>query len=184
MAYMHKALGRIPNSIKPRLSGHAYNGRSWAGEARGSERSVTLSYMVSWRPTWASGGCSRIKRKGKEKGEKKNWMKGSREQWMCLLIAAQRWGGAGVGRGHLLSLENSPHGLQHIDHSNPDGLCFSFQCLVTCGKGQKHRQVWCQFGEDRLSDRMCDPEAKPEPMQTCQQPECAAWQAGPWGQVF
>lgn len=109
-------------------------------------------------------------------------MKGSREQWMCLLIAAQRWGGAGVGRGHLLSLENSPHGLQHIDHRNPDGLCFSFQCLVTCGKGHKHRQVWCQFGEDRLSDRMCDPEAKPEPMQTCQQPECAAWQAGPWGQ--
>lgn len=71
LAYMHKALGWIPNSIKPRLSGHAYNGRSWAGEARGSERSVTLSYMVSWRPTWASGGCSRIKRKGKEKGEKK-----------------------------------------------------------------------------------------------------------------
>ncbi|GAB1291091.1 A disintegrin-like and metallopeptidase (reprolysin type) with thrombospondin type 1 motif, 9 [Apodemus speciosus] len=56
------------------------------------------------------------------------------------------------------------------------------ECLVTCGKGHKHRQVWCQFGEDRLSDRMCDPEAKPEPMQTCQQPECAAWQAGPWGQ--
>ncbi|KAH0517467.1 A disintegrin and metalloproteinase with thrombospondin motifs 9 [Microtus ochrogaster] len=56
------------------------------------------------------------------------------------------------------------------------------ECLVTCGKGQKHRQVWCQFGEDRLSDRMCDPEVKPESRQTCQQPECAAWQAGPWGQ--
>ncbi|OBS59119.1 hypothetical protein A6R68_09756, partial [Neotoma lepida] len=56
------------------------------------------------------------------------------------------------------------------------------ECLVTCGKGHKHRQVWCQFGEDRLSDRMCDPEVKPESMQTCQQPECAAWQAGPWGQ--
>ncbi|KAL1790423.1 A disintegrin and metalloproteinase with thrombospondin motifs 9 isoform X1 [Sigmodon hispidus] len=56
------------------------------------------------------------------------------------------------------------------------------ECLVTCGKGHKHRQVWCQFGEDRLSDRMCDPEVKPESVQTCQQPECAAWQAGPWGQ--
>nr|XP_008259108.3 A disintegrin and metalloproteinase with thrombospondin motifs 9 isoform X4 [Oryctolagus cuniculus] len=56
------------------------------------------------------------------------------------------------------------------------------ECLVTCGKGHKHRQVWCQFGEDRLNDRICDPEAKPASMQTCQQPECASWQAGPWGQ--
>ncbi|KAL0600890.1 A disintegrin and metalloproteinase with thrombospondin motifs 9 [Plecturocebus cupreus] len=56
------------------------------------------------------------------------------------------------------------------------------ECLVTCGKGHKHRQVWCQFGEDRLNDRMCDPETKPTSMQTCQQPECASWQAGPWGQ--
>ncbi|XP_033066245.1 A disintegrin and metalloproteinase with thrombospondin motifs 9 isoform X3 [Trachypithecus francoisi] len=56
------------------------------------------------------------------------------------------------------------------------------ECLVTCGKGRKHRQVWCQFGEDRLNDRMCDPETKPTSMQTCQQPECASWQAGPWGQ--
>uniref|UniRef100_A0A8C5K7Q4 ADAM metallopeptidase with thrombospondin type 1 motif 9 n=1 Tax=Jaculus jaculus TaxID=51337 RepID=A0A8C5K7Q4_JACJA len=56
------------------------------------------------------------------------------------------------------------------------------ECLVTCGKGRKHRQVWCQFGEDRLNDRMCDPEAKPMSMQACQQPECASWQAGPWGQ--
>ena len=60
----------------------------------------------------------------------------------------------------------------------------SFQCLVACGKGHKHRQVWCQFGEDRLNDRICDPETKPASMQTCQQPECASWQAGPWGQVF
>ncbi|XP_060058948.1 A disintegrin and metalloproteinase with thrombospondin motifs 9 isoform X3 [Erinaceus europaeus] len=56
------------------------------------------------------------------------------------------------------------------------------ECLVTCGKGHKHRQVWCQFGEDRLNDRMCDPETKPASMQACQQPECASWQAGPWGQ--
>uniref|UniRef100_A0A8C5ZLX5 ADAM metallopeptidase with thrombospondin type 1 motif 9 n=1 Tax=Marmota marmota marmota TaxID=9994 RepID=A0A8C5ZLX5_MARMA len=55
------------------------------------------------------------------------------------------------------------------------------ECLVTCGKGHKHRQVWCQF-EDRVNDRLCDPETKPVSMQTCQQPECASWQAGPWGQ--
>ncbi|XP_004644840.1 A disintegrin and metalloproteinase with thrombospondin motifs 9 [Octodon degus] len=56
------------------------------------------------------------------------------------------------------------------------------ECLVTCGKGHKHRQVWCQFGADQVSDRICDPEAKPVSTQTCQQPECASWQAGPWGQ--
>ncbi|XP_058144323.1 A disintegrin and metalloproteinase with thrombospondin motifs 9 isoform X3 [Dasypus novemcinctus] len=56
------------------------------------------------------------------------------------------------------------------------------ECLVTCGKGHKLRQVWCQFGEDRLNDRICDPETKPASMETCQQPECASWQAGPWGQ--
>ncbi|XP_062486212.1 A disintegrin and metalloproteinase with thrombospondin motifs 9 isoform X4 [Pezoporus occidentalis] len=56
------------------------------------------------------------------------------------------------------------------------------ECLVTCGKGHKHRQTWCQFGEDRLNDRFCDPETKPESVHTCQQQECASWQVGPWGQ--
>ncbi|XP_067397827.1 A disintegrin and metalloproteinase with thrombospondin motifs 9 isoform X1 [Emydura macquarii macquarii] len=56
------------------------------------------------------------------------------------------------------------------------------ECLVTCGKGHKHRQIWCQFGEDRLHDRFCDPEAKPDSVQTCQQQECAGWHVGPWGQ--
>ncbi|KAG8435871.1 hypothetical protein GDO86_007096 [Hymenochirus boettgeri] len=55
-------------------------------------------------------------------------------------------------------------------------------CLVTCGKGQKHRQIWCQFGEDRLADRFCEAETKPVPVQTCQQQDCASWQVGSWGQ--
>lgn len=61
-------------------------------------------------------------------------------------------------------------------------LVLLLQCLVTCGKGYKHRQTWCQFGEDRLDDRLCG-SAKPESVQTCQQQECASWQVGPWGQV-
>ncbi|XP_010604869.1 A disintegrin and metalloproteinase with thrombospondin motifs 9 isoform X12 [Fukomys damarensis] len=56
------------------------------------------------------------------------------------------------------------------------------ECLVTCGKGRRHRQVWCQFGEDHASDKICNPEAKPASTQPCQQSECASWQAGPWGQ--
>ncbi|XP_053576979.1 A disintegrin and metalloproteinase with thrombospondin motifs 9 [Bombina bombina] len=55
-------------------------------------------------------------------------------------------------------------------------------CLVTCGKGHKHRQTWCQFGEERLNDRFCDAESKPVSVQGCQQQECASWQVGPWGQ--
>ncbi|XP_056131168.1 A disintegrin and metalloproteinase with thrombospondin motifs 9-like isoform X2 [Lampris incognitus] len=55
------------------------------------------------------------------------------------------------------------------------------ECLVTCGKGYKHRQTWCQFGEDRLDDHFCD-SSKPESVQTCHQQECASWQVGPWGQ--
>uniref|UniRef100_A0A8C7ZK55 ADAM metallopeptidase with thrombospondin type 1 motif, 9 n=1 Tax=Oryzias sinensis TaxID=183150 RepID=A0A8C7ZK55_9TELE len=55
------------------------------------------------------------------------------------------------------------------------------ECLVTCGKGYKHRQAWCQFGEDRLDDRFCG-SPKPESVQMCQQQECASWQVGPWGQ--
>lgn len=46
-------------------------------------------------------------------------MKGSEAHWMCLLIAASSGEGLGVGRGHLLSLENSPHGPQHIDQKQP-----------------------------------------------------------------
>ncbi|KAJ1110188.1 hypothetical protein NDU88_007543 [Pleurodeles waltl] len=56
------------------------------------------------------------------------------------------------------------------------------ECLVTCGKGHKRRQTWCQFGEDRLSDNACDSTTKPESVHMCQQQECAAWQVGPWGQ--
>ncbi|KAM9813380.1 A disintegrin and metalloproteinase with thrombospondin motifs 9 [Neosynchiropus ocellatus] len=55
------------------------------------------------------------------------------------------------------------------------------ECLVTCGKGYKHRQTWCQFGEDRLDDHFCG-SSKPESVQSCQQQECASWQVGPWGQ--
>ena len=65
------------------------------------------------------------------------------------------------------------------NHGTP--VCLP-QCLVTCGKGYKHRQTWCQFGEDRLDDRFCD-SSKPESVQTCQQQECASWQVGHWGQV-
>uniref|UniRef100_A0A4W4GDV2 Peptidase M12B domain-containing protein n=1 Tax=Electrophorus electricus TaxID=8005 RepID=A0A4W4GDV2_ELEEL len=55
------------------------------------------------------------------------------------------------------------------------------ECMVTCGRGYRHRQRWCQFREERVDERFCDA-AKPESVQACQQQACASWQVGPWGQ--
>ncbi|XP_021098766.1 A disintegrin and metalloproteinase with thrombospondin motifs 20 isoform X3 [Heterocephalus glaber] len=55
------------------------------------------------------------------------------------------------------------------------------QCLVTCGKGTKQRQVWCQLNEDRLSDGFCNLSTKPESLRPCEFHTCASWQVGPWG---
>ncbi|KAF6117232.1 ADAM metallopeptidase with thrombospondin type 1 motif 20 [Phyllostomus discolor] len=55
------------------------------------------------------------------------------------------------------------------------------ECLVTCGKGTKQRQVWCELNEDRLSDGFCDPSTKPESLRPCELHACASWQVGPWG---
>lgn len=85
--------------------------------------------------------------------------------------------------GQVLSWWLSPEPRYHQLRPGPEPEVCSLQCLVTCGKGHKHRQTWCQFGEDRLSDRFCNPETKPDSVQTCQQQECAAWQVGQWGQV-
>ncbi|VTJ64279.1 Hypothetical predicted protein, partial [Marmota monax] len=54
------------------------------------------------------------------------------------------------------------------------------ECLVTCGKGSKQRQVWCQLNEDHLSDGFCNPSTKPESLRPCELHACASWQVGPW----
>ncbi|XP_006642969.1 A disintegrin and metalloproteinase with thrombospondin motifs 20 [Lepisosteus oculatus] len=55
------------------------------------------------------------------------------------------------------------------------------ECLVTCGKGTRHRQVWCQLNEERMSDNFCNPNTKPQAVGACELPECASWQVGVWG---
>lgn len=57
------------------------------------------------------------------------------------------------------------------------------QCPVTCGKGMKHRQVWCQFNDEQLRDDFCNPNDRPESITPCELHECASWQVGPWGSV-
>uniref|UniRef100_A0A8C6WWM1 ADAM metallopeptidase with thrombospondin type 1 motif 20 n=1 Tax=Neogobius melanostomus TaxID=47308 RepID=A0A8C6WWM1_9GOBI len=57
------------------------------------------------------------------------------------------------------------------------------ECLVTCGKGMRHRQVSCmmQTGGEKLSEHFCDQSSKPPAVGSCELPECASWQVGVWG---
>lgn len=57
------------------------------------------------------------------------------------------------------------------------------QCPVTCGKGMKHRQVWCQLNDEQLRDDFCNLNDRPGSVTPCELPECASWQVGPWGAV-
>uniref|UniRef100_A0A8C6NFY1 Uncharacterized protein n=1 Tax=Melopsittacus undulatus TaxID=13146 RepID=A0A8C6NFY1_MELUD len=55
------------------------------------------------------------------------------------------------------------------------------ECPVTCGKGMKRRQVWCQLNDEQLRDDFCNPNDRPESITPCELHECASWQVGPWG---
>eukprot|EP00062_Callorhinchus_milii_P009908 gi/632954349/ref/XP_007892911.1/ PREDICTED: A disintegrin and metalloproteinase with thrombospondin motifs 20 [Callorhinchus milii] len=55
------------------------------------------------------------------------------------------------------------------------------ECLVTCGKGTRHRQVSCRLNDEHLSDNFCNPRTKPEVAGGCELQECASWQVGAWG---
>ncbi|KAK7117951.1 hypothetical protein R3I94_023236 [Phoxinus phoxinus] len=54
------------------------------------------------------------------------------------------------------------------------------ECLATCGKGVRHRQVQCILGDEQLSEQRCDPNTKPSALGVCERPECASWQTGGW----
>uniref|UniRef100_A0A673I6B9 A disintegrin and metalloproteinase with thrombospondin motifs 20-like n=1 Tax=Sinocyclocheilus rhinocerous TaxID=307959 RepID=A0A673I6B9_9TELE len=54
------------------------------------------------------------------------------------------------------------------------------ECLVTCGKSVKHRQVLCILGDEKLNEQRCDPNTKPSAVGSCELPQCASWQVGAW----
>lgn len=62
-------------------------------------------------------------------------------------------------------------------------IALILQCPVTCGKGMKHRQVWCQLNDEHLRDDFCNPNDRPESVTLCELHECASWEVGPWGHV-
>ncbi|CAL8321124.1 unnamed protein product, partial [Gadus morhua 'NCC'] len=57
------------------------------------------------------------------------------------------------------------------------------ECLVTCGKGMRHRQVTCSMGvgEEKLREELCEPSSKPPSVGSCELPGCSSWQVGVWG---
>ncbi|KAJ7400306.1 hypothetical protein BTVI_106621 [Pitangus sulphuratus] len=55
------------------------------------------------------------------------------------------------------------------------------ECPVTCGKGMKHRHVWCQLNDEQMRNDFCNPNDRPESVTPCELHECASWQVGPWG---
>lgn len=63
----------------------------------------------------ASLGFRRLYQDKKKEGkEKENGVKGSEEQWMCLLVAARQWGGAEGGkRPPALIREQPPRAPAH-----------------------------------------------------------------------
>ncbi|XP_068132664.1 A disintegrin and metalloproteinase with thrombospondin motifs 20 isoform X2 [Hyperolius riggenbachi] len=69
------------------------------------------------------------------------------------------------------------------EHSCPEWVTSDWsECLVTCGKGTRHRHVTCQLIDEQLKDDYCDPHKKPESITACELQECAYWHVGPWGE--
>ncbi|KAG8577665.1 hypothetical protein GDO81_010252, partial [Engystomops pustulosus] len=56
------------------------------------------------------------------------------------------------------------------------------ECLVTCGKGMRHRHVACVLNDEHMKESLCNSDIKPESVMTCELQECAYWHVGPWGQ--
>uniref|UniRef100_A0A8C9T5B8 ADAM metallopeptidase with thrombospondin type 1 motif 20 n=1 Tax=Scleropages formosus TaxID=113540 RepID=A0A8C9T5B8_SCLFO len=68
------------------------------------------------------------------------------------------------------------------DVACPDWLTGEWsECLVTCGKGVRRRDVSCSLVHERVNEQLCDLAAKPPTVRACQLPECVSWQVGPWG---
>ena len=54
------------------------------------------------------------------------------------------------------------------------------QCSVSCGVGERKRQVWCSQGGSRVSSDMCDREEVPTTREECSVGTCGSWRPGHW----
>ena len=64
---------------------------------------------------------------------------------------------------------------------NPCSAAF-VQCSVTCGQGQRQREVQCRY-EDGTTSNQCNRGKKPESIMDCVLEDCPTWREEPWGEV-
>ncbi|KAJ6656242.1 hypothetical protein lerEdw1_003970 [Lerista edwardsae] len=89
--------------------------------------------------------------------------------------------------GHRLADRECHRLPKAVTQSCNEFLCPSWaagdwsECPVTCGKGKRHRRIWCRLNDDQLEDVFCNPDSVPESVRVCERNECATWQMGPWG---
>ena len=57
-----------------------------------------------------------------------------------------------------------------------------FQCSVTCGQGQRTREVHCRFNDGRTSNN-CDEKTRPQSVMDCVLRACPAWRSESWSEV-
>ncbi|KAG8127962.1 hypothetical protein E2320_014842 [Naja naja] len=59
----------------------------------------------------------------------------------------------------------------------------SLMCSVSCGRGQKYREVYCMSKDGKLLENsLCTQLAKPNVLRKCRGGRCPKWKAGGWGQ--
>ena len=63
-------------------------------------------------------------------------------------------------------------------------LLLVLQCSVSCGKGTRSRQVYCQttLGHSRAKSD-CSHLIEPQSSEQCVEKPCGVWRSGDWGEV-
>ena len=61
-------------------------------------------------------------------------------------------------------------------------FCCCFKCSVTCGQGQRTRQVYCRFNDGKTSEE-CDEKKRPQTVMDCVLRACPAWHQDLWSEV-
>lgn len=54
-------------------------------------------------------------------------------------------------------------------------------CSATCGMGTRRRSAFCKLSDGTITtDSDCDPELRPNEVESCEKPSCPTWRAGVW----
>ena len=70
---------------------------------------------------------------------------------------------------------------RHLIDINLFSMAF-FQCSVTCGQGQRRREVHCRFNDGKTSND-CDENTRPQSVLDCVLRACPVWREESWREV-